>query len=242
MTIFSEINSLWGRKAEVTQVFSSIQGEGIFVGAKQIFVRFKRCNMDCVFCDEAKDLVPKEYSALELLKETKRLESDKGAHHSVSLTGGEPLLWWEFLKDFLRLLKKEGMKSYLETNGTLTKELSNVIDFTDIIAMDFKLPSSTGGRSYWDEHAEFLRIASQKKVFVKAVVTPATTKEDIIRSSELIRRIDPNLPFILQPATPVRDMGRIGNDRLFEFLETATKSNLASVRVIPQVHKSMDVR
>jgi len=242
MSLFLEINNLWGRRAEVTQIFSSIQGEGIFVGARQIFIRFKKCNMDCVYCDESRDLDPKEYSALELLKETKRLESDKGVHHSVSLTGGEPLLYWEFLKDFLRLLKKEGMKSYLETNGTLPTELSNIIDFIDIIAMDFKLPSSTGGRSYWDEHMKFLRIASQKKVFVKAVVTPATTNEDIVKSSELIRQIDPNLPFILQPATPVRDVGRIGNNRLFEFIEAAAKSNLTSVRVIPQVHKSLGVK
>lgn len=242
MSLFSEINNLWGRKAEITDIFSSIQGEGIFVGARQIFIRFRRCNMECAYCDESRDAVPKEYSAMELLKEAHRLESEKGVHHSVSLTGGEPLVYWEFLKDFLRLLKKDNMKSYLETNGTLPEELSRVIDFVDIIAMDFKLPSSTGGREYWDEHLKFLKVAIQKKVFVKAVVTPSTTNEDILKSSELIRQIDPNLPFILQPATPVKGIGKIENNRLLEFIEAAGKKNLTSVRVIPQVHKTMGVK
>jgi len=242
MTLFSEINNLWGRKAGVTEIFSSIQGEGIFVGAKQVFIRFKSCNMECVYCDEAKDAEAKEFSTIELLKEVKKIESGKGMHHSVSLTGGEPLLHWEFLKDFLMLLKKESMKSYLETNGTLPDELSRIIDFVDIIAMDFKLPSSTGCRSYWDEHMKFLRIANQKKVFVKAVVTPLTTKEDILKCSEIIQQIDPELPFILQPATPVKDVGRIENNRLLEFIETTERRNLTSVRVIPQVHKTLNMK
>ncbi len=242
MTLFAEINNLWGRKADVTEVFSSIQGEGIFIGAKQVFVRFAKCNMECAYCDEKKDGRVREYSTLELMKEVRRVESDKGMHHSISLTGGEPLIWWEFLRDFLRLLKMEGRKSYLETNGTMPSELSRVIDFVDIIAMDFKLPSSTGCRSYWDEHAEFLRIAGRKKVFVKAVVTPSTTHEDIMAAADLIRQIDPNLPFILQPATPAGSVGRIGNDRLIEFLDGAARKQLTSVRVIPQVHKALNIK
>jgi len=47
--------------------------------------------------------------------------------------------------------------------------------------MDFKLPSSTGERAFWSEHLEFLKIASKKMVFVKAVVTPDTEKEDSIK-------------------------------------------------------------
>ena len=92
--------------ADIIEIFSSIQGEGIFLGAKQIFVRFKRCNMACAYCDEELDRKAKRYSPLELMKEVKLLESARGPHHSVSLTGGEPLLYAEFLKSFLKILKK----------------------------------------------------------------------------------------------------------------------------------------
>jgi len=53
--------------------------------------------------------------------------------------------------------KDRHFKLYLETNGTLPHELSMIIDLVDIVAMDFKLPSSTGGKAYWREHADFLR-------------------------------------------------------------------------------------
>ena len=132
-------------KAEITEIFSSVQGEGIFIGARQIFVRFKKCNMACEFCDTPNEGAVKEYSPAALMHEIYLLDESKGPHHSVSLTGGEPLMYSEFLKSFLPILKKAGFKSYLETNGTLPNDLESVIDFIDIVAMDFKLPSSTGG-------------------------------------------------------------------------------------------------
>ena len=231
-------------KAEITEIFSSIQGEGIFLGAKQIFVRFKKCNLECLFCDERRDITAKEYTPLELMKEVRALDAAKGPHHSVSLTGGEPLLYWDFLKYFLKALKKgRGFKSYLETNGTLPFELSKIIELVDIVAMDFKLPSSTGERAYWHEHAEFLKIASKKSVFVKAVVTSDTDKEDIEKSIILIKKARKNIPFILQPASPVKAGDkRIEHDKLFGFLEIGSRNDIHNMRVMPQIHKMLKVR
>lgn len=231
------------QKAEITEIFSSVQGEGIFVGARQIFVRFKKCNMACEFCDTPNEGIVKEYSPTALMHEVRALNESKFAHHSVSLTGGEPLVYTEFLKHFLPMLKKEGFKSYLETNGTLPKELKDVIDFIDIVAMDFKLPSSTGDRAYWKEHLEFLKIAACKKVFVKSVVTTDTKKEDIEKAVGIIRGVNKNIPFIMQPATPVKNFDKKpGENRLLEFLDIALKNEVENSRVIPQVHKTLGVK
>lgn len=54
--------------ADIIEIFSSIQGEGIFLGAKQIFVRFKRCNLTCSYCDEELSRKAKRYFPLELMK------------------------------------------------------------------------------------------------------------------------------------------------------------------------------
>lgn len=230
-------------KAEVTDLFSSIQGEGIFVGAKQVFVRFRQCNLACSFCDEPWRHEPELYSPSELMGRVKSLDLDKGPHHSVSLTGGEPLMYADYLKTFLRLLHKEGMKGYLETNGTLPAELAGVIDLVDIIAMDFKLPSSTGLRAYWDEHLEFLKIAAQVNVFVKVVVTGSTTTEDIERSVDIIKRLKKDIPLVIQPVTPSKDRDKpIDSRRLLEFLEIGSKNSIAGMRVIPQVHKMLGVK
>jgi len=230
-------------EAEIVDIFSSVQGEGIFVGAKQIFIRFKRCNMNCVFCDEQKDAEARLYTPAALMEEVESLEEAKGIHHSVSLTGGEPLMYPDFLKAFLPLLRKKGKKSYLETNGTLPEELLGVIDLVDIVAMDFKLPSSTGERGFWDEHFEFLKIALKKNVFVKAVVTAATTVEDVEKAVELITRTGKKVPFILQPVTPV-NLGdkEIPKETLLKFLEIGLKNKLEHIRVIPQVHKMLKLK
>lgn len=230
------------QKAEITEIFSSVQGEGIFVGARQIFVRFKRCNISCEFCDTPNQGVVREYSPAHLMREVKALDKAKGPHHSVSLTGGEPLVYTEFLKIFLPLLKEADFKAYLETNGTLPDELNSVIDFIDIVAMDFKLPSSTGGNEFWKEHLSFLKIAARKKVFVKSVVTESTKREDIEDAVKLIKLVNKNIPFIIQPATPVKNFDKkVGSNRLLEFMDIALKNEVENSRVIPQMHKVLGI-
>ena len=49
-----------------------------------------------------------------------------------------PLLQAEFINEFAPLT---GKRIYLETNGTLTKSLEQIIDYIDIISMDFKINS-----------------------------------------------------------------------------------------------------
>ena len=38
-------------KANISEIFQSIQGEGKYAGASQVFVRFFECNMHCAWCD-----------------------------------------------------------------------------------------------------------------------------------------------------------------------------------------------
>ncbi len=232
-------------QTEISEIFSSLQGEGPYLGVQQIFVRFGRCNMHCGYCDEIEKMNPENfstYSLESLLGAVDLLESQKGRHHSVSLTGGEPLFYTPFLKNFLPKLKEKGYTTYLETNGTLPRELESVIRFVDIIAMDLKPASSTGDRDFWREHEAFLKIALQKEVFVKVVITPATTRQDIERCVSLLKDIQPNIPFIFQPLSEafginVKSLGLVES----EFIKIA-KRDLTDVRVIAQMHKIWGVR
>lgn len=153
-------------------------------------------------------------------------------------------MYAEFLKSFLKILRKNrSFRSYLETNGTLPYELAKIIDLVDIVAMDFKLPSSTGERPFWTEHLEFLKVASRKKVFVKAVITPDTVKSDVEKAIDLIKRMKKNIPFVLQPATPVRPHDKdVPKDALVGFLDIGLKHDLVNIRVIPQIHKILNVK
>ena len=221
-------------KAKITEIFTSIQGEGLYIGQVQTFVRFYGCNIKCGFCDERRKTGFKEYSAQELMsviiKESNRV---------ISFTGGEPLLYAGFLKEILPELKKKGFIVYLETNGILKNKLLKIIDFLDIISMDIKLPSSTGCRAYWKAHADFLKEAVKKKAFVKSVITNKTTLSDIRKAVSIIKRIDKAIFFILQPVTINNKIQKITKAQ--KFLDIAN-STLDNVRFIPQAHKILDIR
>ena len=231
-----------GTQADLVEIFSSLQGEGLLVGAKQVFIRFAGCNLDCAFCDTPKEAVIKGISVDEVLEKVKYLEKVSGEHHSVSLTGGEPLLHVSFLQKLLPALKREGFKIYLETNGTLYRELRQVIKYIDIIAMDFKLPSSAAMAPLWRSHKEFLKIALKKRVFIKTVVTDKTQLADIIEARDTIAKFDKDMLLILQPATPVRTRDRIVPTNRINNYRNISAERLANVRVIPQMHRMMGIR
>ena len=261
--------------AYLSEVFSSIQGEGLLVGLRQIFVRFSGCSLTCDYCDTQESRVqspefnivgaygntplPNPVSPEKLTEIVNSFQTHPNLHHSISLTGGEPLEQVDFLKEWLPMLRKttplipllskEGSTKcgvvdsglspliYLETNGILSSHLSEVIDLMDIIGMDIKLPSVAGVKPVWDAHREFLKIASQKEVFVKAVVSKNVSDSDIEQAIGIVSSISPDIPFVIQPKTPI-DMD---TDNLLRLQEIAS-SKLTNVRVIPQVHKFMNLR
>ena len=228
-------------KAKISEIFHSIQGEGKYTGYEQVFVRFFECNIRCAWCDTPHSIGDttrrfREYGLEELMAEVRDLWPDC---HSVSLTGGEPLVQKDFLKTFLPFLKKEGMRSYLETNGILDGPLAEIIDGVDIVAMDLKLPSSTKCRPYWEEHAAFLKVARQKEVFIKAVISSGTQKEDVARSVELIRGVDPNIPFVLQPNYFEHRNGAM--DRCLDYQDYC-RQYLSDVKVMSQMQKVWKIR
>jgi len=249
-------------ETQLNEIFSSFQGEGLYVGERQIFLRFSGCNLSCQYCDspEALTLTPTfrcEQDALtrkstlgknpirvdELIPIISQLNKPIGLHHSISLTGGEPLLQVDFLKDFLpELRKKCELKTYLETNGTLPDHLAEVIDYLDIIAMDMKLPGATGLSDYWKEHRKFLETAYLKEVFVKLIFTKETKIKEVDEAVSIIAALDDKIPLVLQPATPHGQIKHFPDaEHVFSFFNTA-KRKLKHVRVIPQSHKVINVK
>lgn len=76
------------------------------------------------------------------------------------------------------------------------------IEDVDIISMDLKFKSSTGEDVPLQTHEEFLRIAAQKDVYCKLVITPGTVDDEVFDALRMVARVAPDRPVILQPVPP----------------------------------------
>lgn len=243
-------------EAHIFEVFSSVQGEGIYIGERQIFIRFLMCNLSCAYCDSQESLViqktfrvegtpgKKDFkvynnpaTADQLLNFVDYFNKTGNLHHSVSLTGGEPLLQVDFLKSFIPKIREKKLKVYLETNGTLADRLSEILDLVDIIAMDIKLPSMTGVGDRLVEHKKFLEAASTKDIFVKIVFGRESKAVEIENASKAIAEVSKGIPLVLQPVSPTKAIkhGPMPDQALL--FQSIAKRHLDNVRIIPQVHK-----
>ncbi len=224
------------KSVRIKEIFDSIQGEGPYIGYKQIFVRFCNCNLKCNYCDT--EFSPNEYfeefSPEELAVYLKKF--DLKTVHSISLTGGEPLLAVDFLKEFLPLTG--GVKIYLETNATLADKLAEIIDFVDIIAADIKLESASGIKDSYKFHDKFFEIAKQKECFAKIVFNSKITDDEIKKCCELAQKH--HIALVLQPVMTGTRLSVTS-----EFAENILNRFLAQypvTRLIPQMHKFLNVR
>jgi organic radical activating enzyme len=242
----------------VSEIFSSIQGEGMLSGRRQIFVRLTECNLECSYCDT--DFVKTDICRIEtkpglgifhhlsqpltlqmfLLLLHDWLLQLPSAHHSVSFTGGEPLLHADVLREWFPEIRKI-LPIHLETNGTLPVAMHKVKECVDYINMDMKLPSTAGCTEHlWDLHALFLRECQGADVSVKVVVGEGTTDGEISTVSDIISSVDASLPLFLQPLSLPDGRTGISATTLFHLQEMAS-SRLPDVRVIPQMHKLLGV-
>ena len=148
----------------ISEIFTSIMGEGKFIGRRYIFVRFKGCPLNCIYCDEyVKDNIPcrveeipgsgefKEYPDIEdkLIDVIGKLKTPD--LFAVSFTGGEPLLYSNEIKKYSEILHDLGYKTHLESNGMYPDRIS----FFDYASIDIKLP----------EHFNDIKIEDYEKLY-----------------------------------------------------------------------------
>jgi len=250
------------------EIFSAIQGEGMLVGLRQIFLRFHGCNLACAFCDTpaSRAIQPslcsiEKYAGVRILDfqsnpmsvssvvEVIRCLQVGYPHHSVSLTGGEPLLHVHFLNELLPALRFAGLSSFLETNGTLADAFSALQVVPDYVAMDIKLPSATGLAPCWNMHAAFLATAVARFQSIGEcsmlghmqikVVFSEHSLDDVVRAAELIAACHPALPCILQPLTPHPSAPPAPSVATVLEAQRLAACVLKNVRVIPQTHVIM---
>ncbi|HEY3225979.1 MAG TPA: 7-carboxy-7-deazaguanine synthase QueE [Planctomycetota bacterium] len=237
------------------EMYSSFQGEGPLAGVRQIFVRFSGCHLRCVYCDTPESWERSAGWRIETAPGSRAFE-DRGnpvgtaevlsilgdwngrvRHHSVAFTGGEPLLQPEFLRSLALGAKGMGLRTYLDTSGTLGDRLESVADVVDIFALDLKLPSCPGVRLDWEDARRCLAAVRGREAFVKIVVLEDSDPAEVARAARLVRETDPAIRVVLQPVTPVSKATVEPSGRTLAMLRTRCLDEGIEPLVIPQLHK-----
>lgn len=242
----------------VSEVFSAIQGEGNHVGRRQVFLRLTGCNIRCVYCDQPEALErkpgPCRFEATAGQRDWRWADSPvridevveavdrvwhQLPHHSISVTGGEPLMQAARLREVLGPLSDRGMRVHLETNGTLVAALEKVLDLVDEVSMDLKLPSVDGERVRPATQRRFLEVASRRDVAVKVVIGPDTSDRELDAAVAMVAEVSPTAPLFLQPLTPFGLAQRAPTaEQVLRWQERSLRQH-RDVRVVPQTHKAI---
>jgi len=232
-------------ETRINEVFSSIQGEGKLIGRRQVFVRFAGCNLCCNYCDtpQSRDPLAGDMVTLKQLMGMVN-ELITPDLHSISLTGGEPLLHTKFIRSFV---EKYDFNYLLETNGSLPRKLSRIASLIQYASVDIKLPEHDASPQ-WDDlfhnEIESLNILIDEKVntYCKVVILPSTKLDTVGLIASKIAQEVPNaskISLVIQPVSPLKYWVN-KKHKLFRTSEKAGK--YLDVLVIPQVHSLLKVK
>ncbi len=202
---------------KISEIFFSIQGEGLRQGEPTIFVRFAGCNLKCNFCDTKFAWQRgRPHSAAQVIAQVLRLYK-RFPTHWVCLTGGEPLL--QDLRELVGLLKREKFKIQVETNATYYKPLR--FDWVTISPKPKRY-------AYAPEYKKSARE-------VKLVVT----KDLRFKTIKRLRQAFPaKTPLLLQPQS-----NRHWSQKLaLKLLDESLAAGLENIRLSLQAHKILILR
>ena len=131
----------------------SFQSLGTLDGPGVRFVAFLQgCNLRCGCCHnpDTWDISGgKEYTAQEIIQRAVRFKEYFGEEGGITLSGGEPLLQSDFVKEIFTLAHENGINTCLDTSGSILNDgVRELLSVTDRVLLDIKYTTEEGYRSY----------------------------------------------------------------------------------------------
>jgi len=220
-------------------IYKAHEGEGIWVGSPQIFIRVQGCAIGCVNCDTKESWDFDEASRVtldEILNQVEELsisDSREFPIKRISITGGDPLDPRHAL-DVLEIskeLKARGFYINIEASGArLDRDIFAIVDF---ISFDFKTPSTEVRTSI--QHIKKLFLEFPGKFQIKAVIAH---KQDFFATYDAFIQLKNDHILIKEwVLTPCFEPGTEFSKKQFEDIVSWNYSVGGPFRVIGQQHK-----
>jgi organic radical activating enzyme len=247
-------------RAALIEIFDSIQGEGRFVGAPMAFVRVATCPLRCSYCDTPDSYVaparfevatgggarhvPNPVAASEAAELVRAAVGPRPTPHPVSVTGGEPLVYPEFVRALGDALGP-AHPMHLETAAIDAEALATCLPALAHLSADYKLLQTVQGHDHGAAHVACVEAALAHggvSVDVKVVLVPEVDDDSVALALRRLRPFAAHIVLVLQPVTPFGAIDRAPTQaQVRRWLDLALQEGFV-VRVLPQVHKVLAVR
>ena len=200
-------------KIKVSEIFTSFQGEGPYVGTPATFLRLYGCNLNCEWCDT--DISTYEILSVDEVAEILITQMEFNNIQTLIITGGEPTLQMEEIKRLIKELPDD-IKIQLETNGSIFEYLPE---------MEYVISPKVDKEKVFENYYKY------ENVFFKFVIC---SQEDIDEVIELKNKYCYDKTIWLQ--------GEFSRDNEMADLIRENFPRLENVKLSVQTHKYLNQR
>ena len=209
---------------KVSEIFKSIEGEGLRTGLPAVFIRLHGCNLRCSYCDSMYAVEGCDYKQMSVAQILDSVKEYGDIIH-VTLTGGEPLIHPD-VEDLLCQLSGYGYRVNIETNGTVPCKWH----FPGLFyTMDWKCKSSGMTAKMKIENLETLG-ANDVLKFVVGTVEDLEETESVVKS---LAEKKSDMPHVF--VSPV--FGNLSNEEIVNWLLNSATMVKNNARFQIQLHK-----
>ena len=198
---------------KVSEIFTSFQGEGPYIGTPATFLRLYGCNLNCQWCDT--DISTYEMLSVDDVAEILMTQMEFNNINLLVITGGEPTLQMEEIKRLIKELPDD-IKIQLETNGSIFEYLPEI---------EYVISPKEDKEKVFENYYKY------ENVFFKFVIT---SKEDIDEVISIKNKYGYDKTIWLQ--------GEFSKDALMADLIRENFPRLENIKLSVQTHKYLSQR